>query len=41
MNDHFRPVGSPRRRDAQAEAFTISMTCSRGVFSARIFFHDS
>ena len=42
MNDHFRPVGKPAPpRPRRPEAFTASMTCSRGGFSARIFFQAS
>ena len=38
MNDHLRPVGKPAPpRPRRPEAFTVSMTCSRGGFSARIF----
>src|SRR5512135_1532300 len=42
MNDHLRPVGKPAPpRPRRPEALTDSMTCSRGGFSARIFFHAS
>ncbi len=42
MNDHLRPVGKPAPpRPRRPEAFTASMTCSRGGFSARIFFQAS
>ena len=38
MNDHLSPVGNPAPpRPRSPDAFTVSMTCSRGVCSARIF----
>jgi len=39
MKDHLRPVGKPAPpRPRSPDALTASMTSSRGVFSARIFF---